>query len=202
MRQTSKSKGRKGKEGAGADMAVPSKEPRDGTGGEPEELSMVQVLRIAQEAEGFLELGIHHRALERAERLLRSRAGRQAGLSLKAECFRRADRFEEAIPVLEEALREWPDDEGLWVNMGWCRKRTGRLDLAIQAMEDLLARQPESPIGHYNLACYLSLAGEKERALGELRMAFELEPGFKDLAKEESDFDPLRGDPEFEELLD
>ena len=166
----------------------------------PGDLSMVQVLRIAQEAEGFMELGLFHRALQRAERLLASRTGRQAGLTLKAECFRRAERFDEAIPVLEEALQEWPEDEGLWVNMGWCRKRTGRLDLAIQAMEDLLARQPESPIGHYNLACYLALAGDKERCLGELRLAFELDPSLKELAQEESDFDSLRNDPEFQKL--
>ncbi len=176
-------------------------EERENSPGKPRDLSMAKVLRIAQEAEGFLDLGLYHRALERAERLLASRAGRQAGLSLKAECFRLANRFDEAIPVLEEALREWPDDESLWVNMGWCRKRTGRLDLAIEAMEELLARQPESPIGHYNLACYLALAGEKERCLGELRLALELDPSLRESAREESDFDSLREDPDFLALL-
>jgi hypothetical protein len=53
----------------------------------------------------------------------------------------------------------------------------------------------------YNLACCESLAGRKEDAIGHLRVAFERRPSLRDLAKEDTDFDPLRDEPAFRELL-
>jgi mannose-6-phosphate isomerase-like protein (cupin superfamily) len=53
----------------------------------------------------------------------------------------------------------------------------------------------------YNLACCEALAGHTEDAIGHLRVAFERRPNLRDLAKEDSDLDPLRGEPAFEELV-
>jgi hypothetical protein len=41
----------------------------------------------------------------------------------------------------------------------------------------------------------------KEDAIAHLRAAIDLRPGFRDLAKEDSDFDPVRDEPGFRELL-
>ena len=53
----------------------------------------------------------------------------------------------------------------------------------------------------YNLACCEALAGRKEDAIGHLRVAFERRPSLRDLAKEDTDLDPLRDDPAFRELV-
>ena len=53
----------------------------------------------------------------------------------------------------------------------------------------------------YNLACCESLAGRKEDAIGHLRAALDLRPSLRDLAKEDSDFDPVRDEPAFKELM-
>jgi hypothetical protein len=53
---------------------------------------------------------------------------------------------------------------------------------------------------HYNLACYWSLAGNPAKALDELAIALDLDPDLRALTAEESDFDQLRGNPEFERL--
>ena len=37
-------------------------------------------------------------------------------------------------------------------------------------------------------------------AIAHLRAAIELRPGFRDFAKEDADFDPVRDDPRFQEL--
>ena len=44
----------------------------------------------------------------------------------------------------------------------------------------------------YNLACYESLAGRKDAALADLRRSIELDPSFRELARADTDFDPIR----------
>ena len=67
-----------------------------------------------------------------------------------------------------------------------------------QARETLEASGYASPL--YNLACCEALAGRKEDAIGHLRTAIERRPSLRDLAKD-TDFDSLRDEPAFRELL-
>jgi mannose-6-phosphate isomerase-like protein (cupin superfamily) len=68
-----------------------------------------------------------------------------------------------------------------------------------RARETLEAADYASPL--YNLACCEALAGHPEDAIGHLRVAFERRPSLRDLAKEDSDFDPIREEPGFRELV-
>ena len=86
-----------------------------------------------------------------------------------------------------------PSDIPIRVALGWCYKRTGRLDLAIDILEDALIIEPGAALLRYNLACYLSLAGQKRRALRYLSQALTLDPTYRELAETESDFDRLAG---------
>jgi hypothetical protein len=57
--------------------------------------------------------------------------------------------------------------------------------------------------GHYNLACYLALAGETDAALDELRVARELNrDNVMKWLPHDTDLEPLRGDPRFAELAE
>ncbi len=68
-------------------------------------------------------------------------------------------------------------------------------------LREVVARAPQYGLLFYNLACLESLNGELPAALDHLRKAIELSDGFRDYAKQDSDLDPLRGDPAFEELM-
>ena len=57
------------------------------------------------------------------------------------------------------------------------------------------------PFGLYNLACCEALSGRNDDAIAHLRVAFQRQPSLRDLAKEDSDFDPLRDDPAFRDLI-
>ena len=107
---------------------------------------------------------------------------------------------EDAAVLLERAAKAAPDDIRVRIALGWCYKRTGRLDRAIDALEQALLVEPEEPLLRYNLACYLSLAGRKRRALRYLSQAFAIDPAYRELAEVESDFDSLRNDPEFQAI--
>ena len=66
---------------------------------------------------------------------------------------------------------------------------------------ELLAAYPDYPDLLYNVACAESLAGQTEDALEHLARAVELSGGFvRGLAKDDSDFDPIRDEPKFEQL--
>jgi tetratricopeptide (TPR) repeat protein len=119
---------------------------------------------------------------------------------LCGEALRSLERYREALKPLEVAAKLRPGDVAVAIALGWCYKRTHRLAQAIDALERAERHNPEHALLHYNLACYWSLAGNPSKALDELAVALELEPTLRSLIAEESDFDPLRGNPEFERL--
>jgi tetratricopeptide (TPR) repeat protein len=53
----------------------------------------------------------------------------------------------------------------------------------------------------YNIACAEALLGEADEALGHLREALEKQPTYAESAREDPDFEPIRSDPRFEELV-
>jgi hypothetical protein len=53
----------------------------------------------------------------------------------------------------------------------------------------------------YNLACCESMSGRASDALGHLRQAIEMSAEFRDSAKDDTDLDPIRREPAFEQLI-
>ena len=66
---------------------------------------------------------------------------------------------------------------------------------------ELIEAHPQYPVAFYNLACCESLAGRPADAIGHLRHAIESSERLRELAKDDSDFDPIRDEPAFEELV-
>lgn len=58
-------------------------------------------------------------------------------------------------------------------------------------------QHPEDGGVLYNLACAESMDGQAAVAFTHLRRAIELDPSFRELAEKDSDFDPIREDPDF-----
>jgi tetratricopeptide (TPR) repeat protein len=82
-------------------------------------------------------------------------------------------------------------------------RQAGRLDDGRAIMAQLIAEKPDYWPTTYNAGCFESLAGNADAAFEHLRRAKELDseghsaPYFR----EDSDLDPLRDDPRFEDLL-
>jgi tetratricopeptide (TPR) repeat protein len=79
--------------------------------------------------------------------------------------------------------------------------RQGDYDGAVKILRGVVADHPNAGIVLYNLACAEVLAGEPEPAYEHLRRAVELEDRFRELARSDTDFDPIRDDPRFKELV-
>lgn len=162
----------------------------------------VRRTKIEREAEGYLEIGMAEHALRALGRLGDPVSFSSKALYLWGEGLRTMDRYFEALMPLERAANAMPNDIHIRLALGWCYKRTGRIDLAIDALERALVVEPDEALLRYNLACYLSLAGQNRRAIRYLSQAFALDPTYRNLVEAESDFDPIRTDPDFRSLCD
>ena len=169
--------------------------------------------QILNEAEGYLDLimvfadqwppstrardRVAQRALDVLERLGDSNWRRPHVLYLKGQALRAMERDVEAIAPLGEASVLDPENFHIWLALGWCHKRSGRLDLAIQSLEEALELEPDEAIIHYNLACYWSLANNPMMAVAYLARAFDIDANYRDIVDREIDFDPIRNHPDF-----
>lgn len=162
----------------------------------------VRRLRLQREAEGYLELGMSQHALMSLARIGDPSSFDSSTLYLWGEALRSEERYEEAIIPLQRAAESAPENINIRLALGWCFKRVGRIHLAIEALEQALAAEPNEPLLRYNLACYFSLAGNKSRAIRFLSQTLAVAPGYRSLIDNETDFDPLRHDPEFQALCE
>ena len=161
-----------------------------------------KIRKELDEAEGYLMLDLAGAAVLQ---ILDSRPdwlGMQFEASvLKGEALSSLKHYREALRPLEVAAELRPSDTRVALALGWCYKRTNRLAQAIDALERALREHADEPLLHYNLACYWSLAGNGSKALDQLSAALELDPDLRSLIAQESDFNQLRGNPDFERLV-
>jgi len=77
----------------------------------------------------------------------------------------------------------------------------GRYAEAADRGREVVEAHPEYAGPLYNLACCESLAGRKDDAIEHLRLAIERSERFRSYATGDSDFDPIREEPAFKELV-
>jgi len=160
----------------------------------------IRLKQIERHAEGYLELGMAQHALDELDELKEATTGSPRALYLRGEALRELERYPEALKPLRKAAKVDPEDIHVWLALGWCHKRMGRVDLAVKALERALEVEATEPLVQYNLACYLSLVGDKEGALAHLSEALALDPRYRAMVHDEPDFDPIRSDPGFQAL--
>jgi tetratricopeptide (TPR) repeat protein len=159
-----------------------------------------RIKRQLGEAEGYLMLNLPGKALEILEGRSDWATMQFEACSLHGESLRQLDRHRDALKPLELAASLQPGDIGVAIALGWCYKRTHRLAQAIDALGRAVRHNPDVALLHYNLSCYWSLAGNATKSLEKLADALELDPDLRALIPNESDFDGLRGNPDFDRL--
>jgi tetratricopeptide (TPR) repeat protein len=175
--------------------------------------SRIRRQRLIQEAEGYLDLILAVSDPLPVDANHRSRLARRAiavldqldhvefchgrAHYLRGQAFRLMEKYHQAIDAFQKAATIDPLNVHIMLATAWCHKRIGRIDLAIETLEEALDVDPDRAIVHYNLACYWSLTQNVGLVLAHLARAFELQPEYRNLVHEEPDFDCLRSHPEF-----
>ncbi len=88
----------------------------------------------------------------------------------------------------------------LWAPLGPLYQ-AGEYAEAADRGRELTEAHPEYPGLLYNVACCESLAGRTNDAIEHLRLAIERSDQSRSLAAEDPDFDPIRENPEFKQLV-
>ena len=95
-----------------------------------------------------------------------------------------------------------PDDPDILDNRAYALLTLGRDDEAMAEWDKVLEIDPNYANAYCNKACYFALQNQVELALENLQRAIELAPErYRESAKTDADFDGIRGDVRFQELL-
>jgi tetratricopeptide (TPR) repeat protein len=92
-----------------------------------------------------------------------------------------------------------PDGSEIWMPLHHLYE-AGKYAEAADRGRELIEAHPEYAGPLYNLACCESLAGRTAEAIEHLRLAIDRSERLRSLAAEDSDFDPIRDEPAFQEL--
>lgn len=157
--------------------------------------------RQLQAAEGYLSLGMPDQALEALTQVADPGESAFDCHLLRGEALRAKLDHHRALDSFRLAHKLKPTSLDALMGMAWCFKRIDRIDQSIDAMRLAHQFHPEIPVVLYNLACYHSLSGQKEQALSWLGRALRMNCKLSKLIPAETDFDPLRDDPDFRHLL-
>lgn len=163
--------------------------------------SSTRLRRILSKAEGYLDLQMPEHALAELAHIEADDRSRFIVEFLHGLAYRDLKRYDVALPYFVRALEIKPDSADVLLAMAWCYKRLDQLDKAIAATEEAYQAAPDEPIVLYNLACYWSLAGDKTNALSWLGRALRMDQDLRKLIPDETDFDNLRHDPDFEMIV-
>jgi tetratricopeptide (TPR) repeat protein len=78
---------------------------------------------------------------------------------------------------------------------------TEEYEKAHKALLEAHEEFPDDPTVLFNLACAESLLGRADDAIDHLRRSIAIDESFRELAQTDSDFDPIRDDSRFRELV-
>lgn len=111
-------------------------------------------------------------------------------------------RYTEAIVSYDKALEINPDFYEAWSNLGNAVARLQRYQEAIKCYNKAIQIQPNDPsIWYHKASCY-ALQGNIDLAIENLRQAIKLNPQYKQMAKTDLNFDAIRKDERFKNLID
>jgi tetratricopeptide (TPR) repeat protein len=111
------------------------------------------------------------------------------------------ERYQEAIESYDKALEIKPDKDQPWNNRGVILGKLGRYEEAIASYDKALDIKPDYADAFYNKACCYALQKEVNLALENLETAINLDNQYQQMAKTDTDFDNIRHDSRFQEVL-
>ncbi len=109
--------------------------------------------------------------------------------------------YDKSVKSFEKAILLNPKSLDSRNNLGNVYLKQNKLDNAIDEFEKVLKIDPKYATAYYNIACIYSLKMDQNYSLRFLEEALSLDPTLKDVAKKDPDFDNMKNDNRFKELI-
>lgn len=105
------------------------------------------------------------------------------------------------LRLYEAAVRGNPDNIPALTALGSFYTRMSQHEKALEIDKRLVSLLPEDSVCHYNLACSYALLNQPDKAFSELEMAVLLGYNNVEHLMKDPDFNNIRQDPRFQELV-
>jgi non-specific serine/threonine protein kinase len=112
--------------------------------------------------------------------------------------------YQRGLENVEKHVEQYPEDSRAYQLGALALARLGERDKGLEWARKAVSMDPHNPVLLYNVSCFFSVAGEPEEAIGYLRRAIDgmvEDATIRQWAETDPDFDPIRSDPRFQEIL-
>ncbi|HEY3601251.1 MAG TPA: hypothetical protein VGK72_04790 [Chthoniobacterales bacterium] len=143
---------------------------------------------------GYAELGMDRESIAALNEIPKAQQDRPEVLQLRLHHLMMRKCWKRALTFSRKLCRIAPDCGAGFLHAGFCLNQLGRTQ---EARAMLLKGPPalrREPIYFYNLGCYEALLGYLSQAQRHLRISFEMDPTFREIARKDPD---LRAIQEF-----
>jgi hypothetical protein len=145
------------------------------------------VTKTLRAAVGWLELGLADEALCELDTLPPEVQGERAALEVKLAAQMDCQAWNHASETARLLCLQAKDESDFFIRAAYCLHETGD---TLAACNQLLQGPKclfEMAIFHYNIACYLWVLGEGNRAKDHLRQAIEMDDSYRAMAEQDHD---------------
>jgi len=143
--------------------------------------------KVMVAAQGYLELEMPDEALREINSLPDEVLREEGPLQVKMAILMRLKRWTEALAICADLRKLFPEQTVGYVHGAFCLHEIGRTR---EAKELLLSGPPsllQEPTYHYNLGCYDAVLGNLTEAQSHLKLSFQLNEKFREIAKYDPD---------------
>lgn len=138
-------------------------------------------------AQGYIELEMPDEALRELDALSKEDQEREEVLQMRLFVFMRERDWDKALGVCALIRDTYPNCMTGFIHGAFCLHEMGRT----QEAKDILLQGPEVLLSeatyHYNLGCYDAVLGNLEDARKHLKMSFQMDKKFREIAKYDPD---------------
>ncbi|HEY9607927.1 tetratricopeptide repeat protein [Allocoleopsis sp.] len=111
-------------------------------------------------------------------------------------------RYAEALVCCDRAIQLKPELIECWSVRGIMFAKLQQYEEAFAAIEQAIQQKPDNPSGWYGKAGCAALQGNVELAIKNLKWTVELDSKYREVAKTDANFDAIREDERFQQLID
>ena len=141
---------------------------------------------------GYAELGMDRESMAELNAIPKAYQNRPEVLQLRLHHLMMRKSWQRALTLSRKLCRVAPDCGAGFLHAGFCLNQLGRTeDARLMLLSGPAALRCE-PIYFYNLGCYEALLGRARDARRHLQISFQMDPSFREIAKNDPDLRSLR----------